>query len=75
MRGKQRSRPIDSIGGGETAGQRRVKELNLISQDTINYRVDLGLKQGLTALLRELVTVDDVRWIRPFYLYPQQVTG
>ncbi|HMV59192.1 MAG TPA: radical SAM protein, partial [Nitrospira sp.] len=46
----------------------------LISQDTINYGVDLGLKQGLTALLRELVTVDDVRWIRPFYLYPQQVT-
>ena len=51
-----------------------MKELNLISQDTINYGVDLGLKQGLTALLRELVTVKDVRWIRPFYLYPQQVT-
>ena len=51
-----------------------MKELNLISQDTINYGVDLGLRQGLTALLRELVTVNGVRWIRPFYLYPQQVT-
>ena len=54
--------------------QEGVKEFNLISQDTINYGVDLGFKQGFTALLRSLVTVKDVRWIRPFYLYPQQVT-
>lgn len=75
MRGKQRSRPIESI----VAEARRlaaegVRELNLISQDTINYGVDLGLRQGLTGLLRELVKVKDLRWIRPFYLYPQQVT-
>ncbi|HMZ56604.1 MAG TPA: 30S ribosomal protein S12 methylthiotransferase RimO, partial [Nitrospira sp.] len=75
MRGKQRSRPIESIvAEAKRLAKEGVKELNLISQDTINYGVDLGLKQGLTALLRELVTVDDVRWIRPFYLYPQQVT-
>lgn len=75
MRGKQRSRPIESIvAEAKRLAQEGVKELNLISQDTINYGVDLGIKQGLTALLRELVTVDDVRWIRPFYLYPQQVT-
>ncbi len=75
MRGKQRSRPIESIvAEAKRLGQEGVKELNLISQDTINYGVDLGLKQGLTALLRELITVDEVRWIRPFYLYPQQVT-
>ncbi|MCS6897342.1 MAG: 30S ribosomal protein S12 methylthiotransferase RimO [Nitrospira sp.] len=75
MRGKQRSRPIESI----VAEVRRlakegVKEINLISQDTINYGVDLGLRHGLASLLRELVRVNDVRWIRPFYLYPQQVT-
>ena len=75
MRGKQRSRPIESI----VAEARRlaaegVKELNLISQDTINYGVDLGLRHGLVSLLRELVKVKDLRWIRPFYLYPQQVT-
>ena len=75
MRGKQRSRPIESI----VAEARRlaaegVKEINLISQDTINYGVDLGLRHGLVSLLRELVQVNDVRWIRPFYLYPQQVT-
>ena len=75
MRGKQRSRSIESIVmEAKRLAQEGVKELNLISQDTINYGVDLGIRQGLTQLLRELVTVNDVRWIRPFYLYPQQVT-
>ena len=75
MRGKQRSRPVESIvaEARHLAGE-GVKEINLISQDTINYGVDLGLRQGLVRLLRELVKVDGLRWIRPFYLYPQQVT-
>jgi ribosomal protein S12 methylthiotransferase len=75
MRGKQGSRPVGSI----VAEVRRlvdegVREINLISQDTVNYGVDLGLRQGLLCLLRELVKIDGLRWIRPFYLYPQQVT-
>jgi ribosomal protein S12 methylthiotransferase len=74
MRGKQRSRPIESIVAEATRlAADGVREINLISQDTINYGVDLGLKRGLTTLLRELVKVKGVRWIRPFYLYPQQV--
>ncbi|MBS0152102.1 MAG: 30S ribosomal protein S12 methylthiotransferase RimO [Nitrospira sp.] len=75
MRGKQRSRPVDSIvTEARRLAAEGVKEINLISQDTINYGVDLGLRQGLVSLLRELVKVDGLRWIRPFYLYPQQVT-
>ncbi len=75
MRGKQRSRPIESIvAEARRLADEGVKELNLISQDTINYGVDLGLRQGLVALLRELVLIKGLRWIRPFYLYPQQVT-
>ncbi len=75
MRGKQRSRPIASIVAEATQlADEGVKELNLISQDTINYGTDLGIRQGLTKLLRELVRVKGLRWIRPFYLYPQQVT-
>ena len=75
MRGKQRSRPIESI-VAEAAGLARegVKEINLISQDTVNYGIDLGLRQGLVSLLRQLVKIEQLRWIRPFYLYPQQVT-
>jgi ribosomal protein S12 methylthiotransferase len=75
MRGKQRSRPPESIlaeiKGLAAAG---VKEINLISQDTINYGIDLGLRQGLVTVLREAVKVPGLRWIRPFYLYPQQVS-
>jgi ribosomal protein S12 methylthiotransferase len=75
MRGQQRSRSIESIvTEAKRLAHEGVKEINLISQDTINYGVDLGLRQGLTTLLRKLVMVDQVHWIRPFYLYPQQVT-
>jgi len=75
MRGKQRSRPVESIVAEATRlAAEGVKEINLISQDTVNYGVDLSLRQGLVTLLRELVKVKDLRWIRPFYLYPQQVS-
>ncbi len=75
MRGKQRSRPVESIvAEARQLAAEGVKEINLISQDTINYGVDLGLRHGLASLLRELVKVNGVRWIRPFYLYPQQIT-
>jgi ribosomal protein S12 methylthiotransferase len=75
MRGKQRSRPVDSIvAETKRLADEGVKEINLISQDTVNYGVDLGLRHGLVSLLREVVKVDGLRWIRPFYLYPQQVT-
>jgi len=75
MRGKQRSRPVASIVAEARAlADEGVKEINLISQDTINYGVDLGIRNGLVTLLRALVTVNGLRWIRPFYLYPQQVT-
>jgi ribosomal protein S12 methylthiotransferase len=72
MRGKQRSRPVESIVAEATRlAAEGVKEVNLISQDTVNYGVDLGVRQGLVTLLRELVKVKDLRWIRPFYL-PQR---
>ena len=75
MRGKQRSRPVESIVAEVTRlAAEGVKEVNLISQDTVNYGIDLGMRHGLVTLLRELVKVRDLRWIRPFYLYPQQVT-
>ena len=51
-----------------------VTEINLISQDTINYGVDLGIRHGLATLLREAVKIQGLRWIRPFYLYPQEVS-
>lgn len=75
MRGKQRSRPVESIVAEvRRLAEEGVKEVNLISQDTMHYGLDLGLRSGLATLLRELVRVPGITWIRPYYLYPQQVT-
>lgn len=75
MRGKQRSRSVESIvAEARQLASEGVKEINLISQDTVNYGVDSGLRHGLVRLLRELVKVKGIRWVRPFYLYPQQVS-
>jgi ribosomal protein S12 methylthiotransferase len=74
MRGKFRSRPMGSIlsEADRLAGQ-GVKELLLIGQDTTDYGKDLGIKDGLAHLLRELDRVQGLRWIRFLYAYPNNV--
>lgn len=74
LRGKQRSRSIESIvtEAHQLAAQ-GVQELILISQITTNYGADLyGLPQ-LANLLRALGQVD-VPWIRMHYAYPTGLT-
>lgn len=52
-----------------------VRELILIAQDTTDYGHDLGLKNGLAYLLREIsAAAPDVSWIRIMYAYPGYVT-
>lgn len=52
-----------------------VQEIILIAQDSTDYGHDLGLKDGLAHLLKELVkAVPDVPWIRIMYAYPGYVT-
>lgn len=52
-----------------------MREINLIAQDTTDYGHDLGLKNGLAQLLRELtVAVPEVDWLRILYAYPGYVT-
>ena len=52
-----------------------VRELILIAQDTTDYGHNLGMKNGLSALLEELVkAVPDVDWIRILYAFPRYVT-
>jgi ribosomal protein S12 methylthiotransferase len=52
-----------------------VRELNLISQDTTSFGRDLGLEEGPALLLEALAEIEELRWIRLFYLYPNRVTG
>ncbi len=71
IRGAFRSRTIESIVEETTAlTQKGVREFNLVSQVTTLYGNDLGLKNGLVQLLKELVKVKDVDWLRLLYCYP-----
>jgi ribosomal protein S12 methylthiotransferase len=49
-----------------------VKELILIAQDLVLYGIDIYKKQALSDLLKELVKVDGIEWIRLHYTYPNR---
>ena len=69
LRGLMKSRPIDSIiGEVNNLSSLGVKEINLIAQDMTSYGRDIGT--NLETLLRELVKVNGVSWIRLLYCYP-----
>lgn len=71
VRGTLYSRSMDSIVEEVTQlAHEGVKEINLIAQDTTSYGVDLAGRSLLPALLRRLVKVEGIAWIRLFYLYP-----
>jgi ribosomal protein S12 methylthiotransferase len=71
MRGNIRSQPLDSlVTEARKLAQLGVRELNLISQDTTMYGLDLRMKNGLIRLLEALVEVEGIEWIRLFYCYP-----
>lgn len=75
VRGKLYSRPMESIiAEVQQLAQDGVKEINLIAQDTTSYGVDIAGHSLLPDLLRELVKIDGIRWIRLFYLYPHFFT-
>lgn len=75
LRGAYRSRPIESIlQEARGLAARGVRELLLVSQDTTYYGNDLGERNALPRLLRQLNEVEGLRWIRPLYLYPTTVT-
>jgi ribosomal protein S12 methylthiotransferase len=71
MRGRYRSRTIASIcAEAQDLAQQGIKELVLISQDSTIYGWDLGLKEGLAVLVRELAKTEGIEWIRVMYSYP-----
>lgn len=45
-------------------------EVILVAQDTTGYGMDLGEEQGLYRLLKELIKINGLRWIRILYAYP-----
>jgi len=76
LRGKFRSRRFESvIAEAEHLAQQGVREVTLIGQDTTCYGEDLGLKDGLALLLERLARIDELRWVRFLYAYPNKITG
>jgi ribosomal protein S12 methylthiotransferase len=51
-----------------------VREINLIGQDTTCFGEDLGVQDGLAALLEKLAQIEDLRWVRFLYAYPNKIT-
>jgi ribosomal protein S12 methylthiotransferase len=71
MRGKHRSTPIENLViEAEKLAANGVKELILIAQDLTYYGLDLYKKRNLAELLRELIKVEGIEWIRLHYAFP-----
>lgn len=71
MRGKHKSTPIENlVAEAKKLAADGVKELILIAQDLTYYGLDLYKKRNLAELLRALVKVDGIEWIRLHYAFP-----
>ena len=71
MRGKHRSKPIgELVDEAKNLAAKGIRELILIAQDLTYYGLDLYKKRNLADLLRELVKVDGIEWIRLHYAFP-----
>ena len=71
MRGAHLSTPIEAlITEAEKLAAKGVKELILIAQDITYYGLDLYKKRALADLLRALVKVEGIEWIRIHYAFP-----
>ena len=71
MRGKHRSKSIeDLVEETKNLVKNGVKEVILIAQDLTYYGLDLYKKRALSSLLRELVKINGIEWIRLHYAFP-----
>jgi ribosomal protein S12 methylthiotransferase len=75
FRGRFRSRSVQDL-AAETnrLADQGVREVILVSQDTMAYGKDLGMADGITTLLRQLARVEGLKWVRFLYCYPNTVT-
>ena len=71
LRGKYRSRKIeDIVKEVQYLVENGVKEVILIGQNTADYGIDIYGEYKLSNLLDRLNEIEDLKWIRILYLYP-----
>ncbi|MCF2625141.1 30S ribosomal protein S12 methylthiotransferase RimO [Fusobacterium perfoetens] len=75
LRGDLRSRSIeDIVEEARNLAKSGVKELNLLAQESTEYGLDNYKEKALAKLLKELVKVEGIEWIRTYYMYPNSIT-
>ena len=75
LRGKFRSRQMDDVlYEARLLAASGVKELIVVAQDTSRYGTDLpGHKRLLPELLRQLCQIEELKWVRVHYVYPDEI--
>lgn len=75
LRGRLRSRTIEDIlVEANNLVKSGVRELNLLAQETTEYGIDLYKEKSLARLMKELVKIENLKWLRTYYMYPDSVT-
>jgi len=75
LRGRLRSRTIEDIlVEANNLVKSGVRELNLLAQETTEYGIDLYKEKSLAKLMKKLVKIEDLKWLRTYYMYPDSVT-
>ncbi len=75
IRGKYRSRTIeDIVKEAKILAENGARELVVIAQDTTRYGMDIYGEYALPRLLNELCKIEELKWIRLHYCYPELVT-
>src|SRR5205085_5175520 len=64
----------DLVAESRRLAEQGVRELVIVSQDTMAYGKDIGLANGIVTLLRELARIDGFKWVRFLYCYPNMVS-
>ena len=75
IRGRYRSRPMENI--VEEARQlvrMGTREMIIVAQDVTRYGLDHYGEHKLTELLTALDSIDELKWIRLHYLYPDELS-
>ena len=72
MRGKHVSKTIENLViEAKKLAEKGIKELILIAQDLTYYGLDIYKKRALADLLKELIKIDGIEWIRLHYAFPK----
>lgn len=75
IRGRFRSVPMEElVKEAEEMVRNGVRELIVIAQDTTRYGIDLYGEYKLPELLKKLCEIEELKWIRVLYCYPERVT-